>query len=330
MKSDMIIFARSLWGTYGRDEMIAFCKKSLAGLLCLLITAVLLASCGENTENSEKKEQTGEFAVTKETVFLETEGGYLMAEAVCPGDFDGAMPLVAIGHGFKGSLDSGGASELSERLARAGIAAIRMDFNPRTRPEKDAKKTNLYDLASMENAMLCGVQYMRENYDIDSGRIGLYARSMGGRVVMRMANESAGGFDYKALAMVAPAGNENAMIYYVGGRQKWDKLKENAKKNGFTEYQGLKLTPDWFQEFEDYNPCDFGYKFADKPVLVITNTLDHVVTCETSLACAASYKNSRVITVTTDNYHGYEMSYKESELKEYLMGEIVDFFKTEL
>ena len=58
--------------------------------------------------------------------------------------------------------------------------------------------------------------------------------------------------------------------------------------------------------------------------------VDHVVTCETSLACAASYKNSRVITVTTDNYHGYEMSYKESELKEYLMGEIVDFFKAEL
>ena len=307
--------------------MIAFLKRTAAVLLCLLIAGSVLASCGKNTEKDEK---SGEFAVAKETIFLETEEGYLMAETVYPRDFDGNMPLVAMGHGFKGSLNSGGASELSEKLARTGIAAIRMDFNPRNRPEKDAEKTNMYDLASMEDAMLAGIEYMCENYDIDKGRIGLYARSMGGRVVMRMANESAGGFDYKALAMVAPAGNENAMIYYVGGREKWDNLKETARKNGFVEYQGLKLTPDWFKEFEDYNPCDFGYKFDDKPVLVITNTLDHVVTEETSRECAAAYKNSRVITVTTENYHGYEMSYQESDLKDYLMEEIVEFFKTEL
>ncbi len=307
--------------------MITFWKKTAAALLCLLIAGSALASCGENTEKNEK---TGEFAVARETFFLKADGGYLMAEAVYPKDFDGKMPLVAIGHGFKGTLNSGGASELSERLARAGFAAIRMDFNPRTSPEKDAEKTNMYDLASMEDAMLSGIEYMCENYDIDKARIGLYARSMGGRVVMKMANESAGGFDYKVLAMVAPAGNKNAMIYYAGGQEHWDKLKETARNNGFTEYQGLKLTPEWFMEFEDYNPCDFGYKFGDKPVLVITNTLDHVVTEETSRECAAAYENSRVITVTTENYHGYEMSYKESDLKDYLMGEIVEFFKTEL
>ena len=307
--------------------MIAFWKKTAAALLCLLIAGSVLASCGEVTEENEK---TGEFAVAKETLFLKIDGGCCMAEAVYPKGFDGSMPLVAIGHGFKGTLNSGGASELSERLARTGVAAIRMDFNPRIAPEKDAEKTNRYDLASMEAAMLCGIEYMCENYAIDDKRIGLYARSMGGRVVMKMANESAGGFDYKALAMVAPAGNEHAMIDYVGGREKWDKLKKTAHEKGFVEYQGLKLTEDWFKEFEEYNPCDFGYKFENKPVLVITNTLDHVVTEETSRQCAAAYKNSRVITVTTENYHGYEMSYPESDLKDYLMGEIVEFFKTEL
>ncbi len=307
--------------------MIAFWKKTAAALLCLLIAGSALASCGEDTEKNEK---TGEFAVARETLFLKTDGGYCMAEAVYPKDFDGSMPLVAMGHGFKGSLNSGGASELSEKLARAGIAAIRMDFNPRTRPEKDSEKTNRYDLASMEAAMLSGIEYMCENYAIDETRIGLYARSMGGRVVMKMANESAGGFAYKALAMVAPAGSDDAMVDYVGGPEKWDKLKETAHKNGFVEYQGLKLTEDWFKEFEEYSPCDFGYKFGAKPVLVITNTLDHVVTEETGRQCAAAYKNSRVITVTTENYHGYEMSYKDSDLKDYLMGEIVEFFKTEL
>ena len=312
---------------FREKRMIAFWEKTAVALLCLLIAGSALASCGEDTE---KNINTGKFAVARETVFLETEGGYCMAEAVCPKDFDGAMPLVAMGHGFKGTLNSGGAQELSERLARSGIATIRMDFNPRIRPKKDAEKTNMYDLAGMEAAMLAGIEYMCENYSIDESRLGLYARSMGGRVVMRMANESAGGFDYKALATVAPAGNESAMIYYTGGKEKWEKLKEIAQKNGFAEYQGLELTPDWFREFEEYNPCDFGYKFEDKPVLVITNTLDRVVTEETGLECAAAYKNSRVITVTTENYHGYEMSYQESDLKDYLMGEIVDFFKTEL
>ncbi len=307
--------------------MIASWKKTAAALICLLIAGSVLCSCGEKIEINEK---SGEFAVARQTFFLETDGGYLMAEAVYPEDFDGKMPLVAIGHGFKGTLNSGGASELSERLARAGLAAIRMDFNPRTSPEKDSEKTNVYDLASMEDAMICGIEYMCKNYDIDRARIGLYARSMGGRVVMKMANESAGGYDYKALAMVAPAGNENAMIYYTGGQKSWDRLKESAAENGFAEFQGLKLTPEWFMEFEDYNPCDFGYKFGARPVLVITNTLDHVVTEETSLECAAAYENSRLITVTTENYHGYEMSYKESELKDYLMGEIASFFKTEL
>ena len=182
----------------------------------------------------------------------------------------------------------------------------------------------------MKRAMLDAIEYMCKNYNIDTERIGLYARSMGGRVVMTMANESYGGFDYKALAMVAPAGNETAMIHYAGGRKKWDEMKAKARLEGYVEYQSLKLTEDWFKEFEEYNPCDYGSKFGDKPVLVICNTLDYVVTEDTSLECAHAYKNSRVITVTTENYHGYEMSYKESELKDYLMNEIVDFFKKEL
>ena len=188
----------------------------------------------------------------------------------------------------------------------------------------------MYDLNSMKRAMLDAIEYMCKNHNIDTARIGLYARSMGGRVVMTMANESYGGFDYKALAMVAPAGNETAMIYYAGGRKKWDEMKQKAHLEGYVEYQGLKLTEDWFKEFEEYNPCDYGSKFGDKPVLVICNTLDYVVTEYTSLECAHAYKNSRVITVTTENHHGYEMSYKESDLKDYLMGEIVDFFKKEL
>lgn len=300
--------------------------------LVFVITAAFLHISGGLSSEPQSPES---FTPASQRFFLpaENEDGqtvYSMAEIVYPKDYNGKMPLIAIGHGFKGSLNSGGAAELSERLARAGYAAVRMDFNPRVSPKKNADKTGMYDLNSMKRAMLDAIEYMCKNHDIDTERIGLYARSMGGRVVMTMANESYGGFDYKALAMVAPAGNENAMVHYAGGQKNWDEMKEKARLNGFVEYQGLKLTEDWFKEFEEYNPCDYGSKFEDKPVLVICNTLDYVVTEDTSLECAHAYKNSRVITVTTENYHGYEMSYKESDLKDYLMGEIVDFFKKEL
>ena len=215
-------------------------------------------------------------------------------------------------------------------LAEAGYAAVRMDFNPRRSPEKDAPKTDLYDLKSMEDDMVRAVNYMIGHHSIDTDRLDLYSRSMGGRVAMTMANEQLGGFDFKAMALVAPAGTDDAMVYYMGGSKSWEEMKKTASREGFIEHQGQKLTPEWFKEFEDYNPCDFGYKFGDRPVLVICNTLDYVVTDETSRECAAAYKNSRVIEVTTDNYHGYEMGYEKSDLKDYLMSEITDFFRINL
>ena len=156
------------------------------------------------------------------------------------------------------------------------------------------------------------------------------ARSMGGRVAMTMANESSGGFDYQALALVAPAGTRNAMIDYMGGQSAWNAMKEAATADGYILHQGLKLTPQWFAEFEAYDPCQYGSKFGDKPVLVIRNTLDYVVTPKTSLECAKAYKNSQVITVKTDNYHGYEMSYPDSALKEELMCAITEHFAAAL
>ena len=292
---------------------------------------IFISGCVYNSPAADSDGTGAPYETVTEEFFLNRgDGTYTLAEAVYPKDYDGPMPLIAIAHGFKGTLNSGGAQELSHRLAEAGYAVVRMDFNPRTAPKKDAPKTNLYDLKSMGADMLRAVNYMIGNHSIDTDRLGLYARSMGGRVAMTMANESIGGLDFKAMALVAPAGTDDAMVYYMGGDENWEEMKKTAQSDGFIEHQGQKLTPEWFKEFEDYNPCDFGHKFGDRPVLVICNTLDYVVTDETSRKCAAAYKNSRVITVTTDNYHGYEMSYESSEIKDYLMTEITDFFKANL
>ena len=308
-------------------------QRVLYAVMVLLLSVCIAASlscCGNQPEGSTGGANKPHKTVTEEFFLDRGDGTYTLTEAVYPKDYDGPMPLIAIAHGFKGTGNSGGAKELSHRLAEAGYAAVRMDFNPRTAPKKDAAKTNLYDLKSMESDMIRAVSYMIGHHSIDTERLGIYARSMGGRVAMTMANEQSGGLDFKAMVLVAPAGTDDAMVYYMGGDESWEKMKKTARKDGFIEHQGQKLTPEWFKEFEDYNPCDFGYEFGDKPVLVICNTLDYVVTDETSRKCAAAYKNSRVITVTTDNYHGYEMSYENSELKDFLMSEITDFFKENL
>ena len=222
--------------------------KALSFLLAVtMITGLLFISgCGNDMPAADGNDTDAPYKTAAEEFFLDRgDGTYTLTEAVYPKDYDGPMPLVAIAHGFKGTLNSGG-------------------------------------------------------------------------------------FDFKAVALVAPAGTDDAMVYYMGGDESWEEMKKTAREDGFIEHQGQKLTPEWFKEFEDYNPCDFGYKFGDKPVLVICNTLDYVLTDETSRKCAAAYKNSRVIEVTTYNYHVYEMSYENSELKDYLMSELIDFFKDNL
>ncbi len=258
-------------------------------------------------------------------VIKNSRGTYTAGQITMPESVE-SCPLVFVAHGFKGTMNSGGAAELSQRLSQKGIAAVRIDFNSRLRMDADSSKADEYTLSDMTDDAVLAISYCIGKYNIDADRIGLYGRSMGGRAVMIMANESKG-YDYKAMALVAPAGNDDAMIYYMGGKDKWNQMKALAAQKGHVFKQGLKLTPEWFDEFEKYNPAKTGYRFGDKPVLVFYNTLDNVVLPDTSLECAAGYENCSIVKVTTDDGHGYEMSYKESELKNMIMNRITEHFE---
>lgn len=291
-------------------------QRSKWGVFALLLVflCTFFTSC-ETTTSYE----TYEF-------FLKNDRGtYTRAELVMP-ETTKAAPLVFMAHGFKGTRNSGGAEELSCRLASKGIAAVRIDFNSYADDHKNAERTRDYTLTTMVDDAVMTINYVLEHFDVDAERIGIHGRSMGGRVVMIMGNENKGGFDYQAMSLVAPAGNASAMVYYMGGQQKWDEMKATALEEGFCEKQGLKLSYDWFTDFEDYNPAKTGGNFGEKPVLVFYNTLDHVVLPETSKECAAGYQNVETIEVTTDDGHGYEMGFDESALKDEIMDKIVDFF----
>lgn len=298
-------------------------KITIITLLALLILAAGFLFLHES--------DAGEYKITSEKIFIKnSRDTYTLAEAVYPKNFDGPMPLVAVAHGFTGSIDSGGAKELCRSLAKRGIAAVRLDFDAYLNPDEKADRACEYTLQTMEEDMLYAIRFMMASYNIDQDRIGLYGRSMGGRVAMMMANESYGDIDYKAMALVAPAGNRDSMIYFMGGTESWEEMKKDARQKGYVSYKHLKLPYEWFTQFETYIPTDHGDRFGNHPVLVICNTLDYVVTDETSKECANAYQNNKILEVTTQDHHGYEMSFETSKLKDQLMDSIADHFQTNL
>ncbi len=305
-----------------------------AAVLCLAFaSAFALSGCGADTE----AENGADYGTVTEGFFLKnSDGTYTYCEIVAP-DSEGPYPLVSISHGIYGAINSGGARELSEMLASNGIAAVRVDFNrcltddPDKALAKDKSgRTNEYTISDMLESNELAINYALDNYNVDKDRIGVYGRSFGGRVAMIMGNESWGGIDYKAMALIAPAGNEYALIHYMGGEKKWNELRAAAERDGKCVRGNLTLTPKWFEEYYEFNPALTGDKFGDKPVMVYYNTKDTVVEPKTSLDCAHAYSNVSIYEVTTDDGHGYEMSYEHSEIKDEIMDRVVTFFKDNL
>ena len=265
------------------------------------------------------------------SLFMENDhGSYTLVELSIP-EGKGPYPVVLMAHGFAGTLHSGGASELGARLAEKGVLAARIDFDPYEKPDKSAARTHEYPLSQMEDDAVKLLGIVVSEHGGDRENISLYGRSYGGRLVMRMANESSGGYDYKKLALVAPAGDAVAFERYLGGKEKYEAMRKEAfgggagEKAGYTEKLGVHITPQWFVDVESYDPTEYAWKFGDKPVLLFYNTLDTVVYPDTSVSCAEAYKNHEIVEVTTEDGHGYEMGYKKSELKDDIMDKLVEF-----
>lgn len=297
-------------------------KRMIFILLLTAITIFNLSGCADEDK---------EYQVIKKDVMLQNEEGtYTKAQVIVPSDFEKkSYPLVTLSHGFRGSMDTAGGDALAENLAKAGFATIRMNYSHYKDRKKDSQ-TNQYTVETMISDQLLCIDYMVNNYHVDKEKIGLYGRSLGGRVAMIMANENRGDYDYKALALIAPAGNQSALQYYMGGEAKWREMKATAEKKGSITHQGVVLTPDFFRTIEKEVPSRTG-RYFKHPVLVIYNTEDYVVLPETSLECAKAYKDVQITKVTSKKSpHGYEMSFKHSELKEQLTMEIIGYFQQNL
>ena len=294
-------------------------RKSVLILIGALFALSVLAAVFVLVSRADK--------VREISFFMKNDhGSYNLVELSMPKGH-GPYPVVFMAHGFAGTLHSGGAVELGGRLAEKGILAVRVDFDPYTGPEKTSGQTHSYPLSQMNADALKAIDTVVKEYGGDPENVSLYGRSYGGRLVMKMANESSGGYDYRKLALVAPAGDAVAFHRYLGGDKMYKAMKKEAEgKAGYAEKLGIRIEPKWFEDVESYDPTEYGWKFGDKPVLLFYNTLDTVVYPDTSIRCAEAYKNHEIVKVTTEDGHGYEMGFPKSELKDSIMDRLADFF----
>lgn len=309
-------------------------NKILVFSLIMMMLAVSLSGC-RVTKPSDKKDNVlkrdTDISVNKESYFLKNNRGtYIYTEITYPTGQE-SMPLIFMAHGFSGTIKSGGADALATRFAKRGMAAIKIDFNPYTKDSLDSEQTNEYPFSNMRADAVSSIKEAMRRYPIDETRLGVYGRSYGGRLAMTLANESEGGLDFKALGLVAPAGDDICFERFMGGTERYNAMKEEARsKKGYSEKLGVKVTEQWFTDVETYNPCETATQFGDKPVFLVYNTLDDVIYPDTSKRCAAAYKNATLLEVTTEDKHGHEMGFKESEIKDLIMDRFERFFAMHL
>ncbi|UDM79872.1 alpha/beta hydrolase family protein [Vagococcus fluvialis] len=168
-------------------------KKVYLGLV-LLSGLVLGTACSPSIVSQEETTKATEVAVEKkESIQLVEEKVVserkteIPASIVLPVDTSKEVPLVVLAHGFMGSRDeAGGFTEVSEKLAENGIASIRIDFpgcNESTEP------TTAYSMKNNTDDVMSAINYMKENYKINSDKIGMLGYSMGGRITSLVSKE---------------------------------------------------------------------------------------------------------------------------------------------
>lgn len=173
------------------------------------------------------------------------------------------MPLVLMCHGFTGTRngdgDNGGHfNELGNKLAQNGVAAVTITFSGCQDSNEDMTK---YTLENMKSDMTSAINYMKSNYSIDSGKIGLVGHSMGGRVVSDyLSNNSV-----STAAIWAPAdGDGLSGLEFLGD---YSAYYETAKQNGTVTTGGnfnVTLSKEFFDQMNNSHPTQNIKQFSGK------------------------------------------------------------------
>ncbi|WP_320129756.1 alpha/beta fold hydrolase [uncultured Sphaerochaeta sp.] len=242
-----------------------------------------------------------------------------------------AVPLVVLAHGHGGSKDENiGFVTIADALAKQGIASIRMDF-PGCGASSESFQKNT--LTNMEADVLAATEAAISILDVNPERVGLFGYSMGGRIALDLIKDKA--YDYKAVTFLAPAASTEDLKALFGGKDMWEKLKAEAKANGFVLFttiygQKQELSKQWFEDLEKQeNPAqDAAVAFAGKPSQVIYATDDGAVSPSVSQNVADLFK-AKVVNTTADG-HSYGFYSDRTDMLTIVVDATANFFAEKL
>lgn len=226
-----------------------------------------------------------------------------------------SLPWVLLLHGTTGWKEEGHIDSLAKELAAHGICAVRLDAPGSG--ESEGTWQDDYRLSSYLEAVDDVYDYVSNNYQVDTARVGIWGHSMGGQVAAFVVARHPGRFSAFCGTQLSP-GKVSSMI------AKGDPTEEGVTVE--TEIFGTVVLPKaYFDDRAQYITAD-AVKKLSLPQLYIAGTQDDIVPASSvKETYEAAPKPKQYIEFPTG--HDYK---NDSENLEKINNVTVEFFKTQL
>lgn len=208
-----------------------------------------------------------------ETELNLNNGEYEIPAIVNLPDSNTSVPAVLLLHGTASNKNEVGNlyQRLADLLAEAGIASIRIDFAGTGDSPVSYRK---YTLKSAVRDASQALNFLRNNQQIDSARVGVVGFSQGGLIAQLLVAEQTGIKSFVAWSSVAANG--------IGPfAELFERRYLAAKENGFItqQYQWrspLEISLDWFEQVKEQQSLSQMASF-NGALLAIAGSEDKVV-----------------------------------------------------
>lgn len=189
---------------------------------------------------------------------------------------DGKFPVVLMLHGFGGDHITSAFKfpRLSRRLVKKGFATVRFDFRGSGNSEGDFVEVS--PCTECRDAMEV-IDWVRNSGWCD-GRVSLLGYSLGGMISSLVVGKSE---NINSLCMWAPAIMNRELF-----EDAFKKFESEFEKNGYLDYQGLKIGKVFANEAIKIDAAKELEKFTG-PVMIIHGSADNTVPHESVMKYAA-------------------------------------------
>jgi len=210
----------------------------------------------------------------REQVTLESGGKKIFAILHLPKtENQQKFPAVLFCHGFGGNKSGKFRLfvRLAEKLAKSGIAVLRVDFRGSGDSEGDFKDTTIQ--SQLEDAA-SALAFFKNHPQIDAERIAVLGRSLGGMIAYATAVRHP---EVKSLALLAPVFDGKPWIEKNKNNEKTVQSIQFDKTLNQFVFHGIPLSQAFIKEFFTFDGKTELQKLRDKPLLLVFGEKDAII-----------------------------------------------------